>query len=180
MFLQLEWSPPVVNSIDWTSFTRWRRQRWSPRLRKLLDLRAKSTYQHYDQEYDFPEADPLFGPPPRTMDLIPEAVPSQRSHRRGRRSGLLVRLRRRARRSLLLSILLTNVQSPDNKVDEIQARVAFQRDIRDYNILCVMETWMPLDMLSGISSATGLLHASRRQRLTPLWEEEGRGCMLHD
>ena len=44
-----------------------------------------STYQHYD---------PLFGPPPRTLDLVPEADPKQRHRRRGRRSGLLVRLRR--------------------------------------------------------------------------------------
>jgi hypothetical protein len=40
---------------------------------ELLDIRATSTYQHYDQEYDFPEADPLFGLPPRTMDRSPAA-----------------------------------------------------------------------------------------------------------
>ena len=28
---------------------------------ELLDIIATSTHQHYDQEYDFPEADPLFG-----------------------------------------------------------------------------------------------------------------------
>ena len=27
---------------------------------ELLDIRASSTHQHYDQEYDFPEAEPLF------------------------------------------------------------------------------------------------------------------------
>ena len=29
---------------------------------ELLDIKAMSTYQHHDQEYNFPEADPLFGP----------------------------------------------------------------------------------------------------------------------
>ena len=45
---------------------------------QLLDIRAMSTYQHYDQEYDFPKEDPLFAPPPTTLDLIPEADPKQR------------------------------------------------------------------------------------------------------
>ena len=103
---------------------------------ELLDIRATSIYQHYDQEYDFPKVDPLFGPPPRTMDLIPEADPKQLRRRRCRRSGLFVRLRRRAHCPPFLSIVLSNVQSLDNKVDEIRARVAFQRDIRDCNILC--------------------------------------------
>ena len=39
---------------------------------ELLDIRETSTYQHHDQEYDFPEADPLFEPP-KGFELIPEA-----------------------------------------------------------------------------------------------------------
>jgi hypothetical protein len=71
------------------------------------------------QEYGFPEADPLFGPPPKTMDRIPVGDPKQRRCRRGRRSGHLFRLRRQAHRPPLPSILLANVQSLDNNVDEI-------------------------------------------------------------
>ena len=98
---------------------------------ELFDISTRSIHQHYDQEYDFPEADPLFGLPPRTMDQIPAGDPKQRSRRRGRRSGLRVRLRIQAHRTPLPSILLANVQSLAHKVDEIRARVAFQRDIRD-------------------------------------------------
>jgi hypothetical protein len=72
---------------------------------------ATSTHHHKDQEYDFPEADPVFCPPPRTMDRIPAGEPKQRRRKRGRRSDLLVRLRRRAHRAPLPSILLANVQS---------------------------------------------------------------------
>ena len=115
---------------------------------ELLDIRATSTYQHYDQEYNFP-TDPLFGPPPRTMDRIPVGDPKQRRRRKGRRSGLLVRLHRRAHRPPLPSIILANVQSLDNKVDEIQARVSFQRDIRDCNIL-FHETWLTWDTLESV------------------------------
>jgi hypothetical protein len=56
-----------------------------------------------------------------------------------------------AQRPSLPSILLANVQSLDNKVDEIRARVQIsqiQRDIRDCNILCFMETWLTRDTLS--------------------------------
>ena len=42
---------------------------------ELKDIRAMSTHQHYDQECDFPEADPLFGPPTRTMDRITAGDP---------------------------------------------------------------------------------------------------------
>jgi hypothetical protein len=84
---------------------------------EFWDIRATSTHQHYDQEYDFPEADSLFCPPPRTMDRIPAGDPKQRHRRRGRRSGLLVRLHRQAHRTPLSSILLANVQSLDYKVD---------------------------------------------------------------
>jgi hypothetical protein len=30
---------------------------------ELFDIRVVSTYQHHDQEYDFPEVDPLSAPP---------------------------------------------------------------------------------------------------------------------
>ena len=52
-------------------------------------------HTHYPLEYNFPETDPLFRPPPWTWDLVPEANPKQRGRRRrGRLSDLLVRLRR--------------------------------------------------------------------------------------
>ena len=104
-----------------------------------MDFRAAVTHQDYDQEYDFPELDPLFAPP-RPIELISEAAPRLRWRRRGIRSGLLVRLRRRAHHLPLLSILLDNVQSLDNKVDKLRVRICFQRDIRDCNILCFTES----------------------------------------
>ncbi len=42
----------------------------------------------------------------------------------------------------LLSILLANVQSLEHKMDDLRARISFQRDIRDCNILCLSETWL--------------------------------------
>ncbi len=65
----------------------------------------------------------------------------QRKHR-GKRAGIRNRLRKRAHSPPLPSILLANVQSLENKMDNLRARISFQRDIRDCNIFCLTETWL--------------------------------------
>jgi hypothetical protein len=68
---------------------------------------------------------------------------------------LVVRLRRCAHHPPLLTILLTNVQSLDNRVDELRARISVQRDIRDCNILCFIESWLTWDIQSPPYSQVG-------------------------
>ncbi len=68
--------------------------------------------------------------------------PRRRKRHRGRRAGIRNRLRERAHSPPLPSILLANVQSLENKMDDLRARISFQRDIRDCNILCLTETWL--------------------------------------
>ncbi len=68
--------------------------------------------------------------------------PRRRKKHRGRRVGSRDRLRKRAHSPPLPSILLANVQSLENKMDDLRARISFQRDIRDCNILCLSETWL--------------------------------------
>ncbi len=58
----------------------------------------------------------------------------------GKSAGILNRLRNRAHSPPLPSILLTNVQSLENKMDDLRARISFQQDIRDCNILYLSET----------------------------------------
>jgi hypothetical protein len=91
-----------------------------------------------------------FGP-----DLLqtPEQAPIPVIHRRkrrkryrGRRSGCLVRIRRRVANLPLPSVLLTSVQSLDNKLDELKAHLSYQRDIKNCNILCFNESWLNDDM----------------------------------
>ncbi len=68
--------------------------------------------------------------------------PRRRKKHRGRRTGIRDRLRKKAHSPPLPSILLANVQSLENKMDDLRARTSFQRDIRDCNILCLSETWL--------------------------------------
>ncbi len=61
---------------------------------------------------------------------------------RGKRAGIRNRLRKWAQSPPLPSILLANVQSLENKIDDLRASISFQWDIRDCNIICLTETWL--------------------------------------
>ena len=101
-------------------------------------------------------------------------------HRRSRcRRGLLVRLRMHAHHPQLPSILLANVRSLVNEEDEIRARVAFQRDIRDCNILCFTETWLAWDMLSESVQPTGFsVHRTDRNKHLSGKKKGGGVCFM--
>ncbi len=64
----------------------------------------------------------------------------RRRRKRGKRAGVLVRLKRRAFRPPLPTILLANVQSLDNKLCELRARISYQRETRDCCVICLTET----------------------------------------
>ncbi|KAI4905610.1 hypothetical protein NFI96_003218 [Prochilodus magdalenae] len=62
--------------------------------------------------------------------------------KRGKRGGLHARLKARAMRPPLPSLLLANVRSLENKLDELRARITTQREIRDCCALILTETWL--------------------------------------
>ncbi len=68
--------------------------------------------------------------------------PRRRKKYRGKHAGIRNRLRERPQSPPLPSILLANVQCLENKMDDLRARISFQRDIRDCDILCLSETWL--------------------------------------
>ena len=60
----------------------------------------------------------------------------------------------------LPSILLANVQSLDNKLDEVRSRISYQQDIKNCNILCFTESSLKEDM--DIQLAGYTLHGQDR------------------
>ncbi|XP_025760682.1 uncharacterized protein LOC112845470 [Oreochromis niloticus] len=92
----------------------------------------------------------------------------RKRRRRGRRSGVLVRLRRRTNRPLLPSLLLANVQSLDNKLCELRARISFQREMRDCCVICLTETWLSDKVPDSAIQLPGFSvhHADTSQDLT--------------
>ncbi|XP_054618103.1 protein-L-isoaspartate(D-aspartate) O-methyltransferase isoform X1 [Dunckerocampus dactyliophorus] len=66
--------------------------------------------------------------------------------KRGKRAGLHARLKARATRPPLPSLLLANVRSLENKMDELRARITAQREIRECCVLTFTETWLTEDI----------------------------------
>ncbi len=89
----------------------------------------------------------------------------RRRRKRGKRAGVLVRLRYRAFRPPLPTILLANVQSLDNKLCELRSRISYQRETRDCCVICLTETWMSAMVPDSAIELTGFsVHRSDRTK----------------
>ncbi len=103
----------------------------------------------------------------------------KRRRKRGKRAGVLARLRRCAFRPPLPTILLANVQSLDNKLCELRARISYQRETRDCFVICLTETWMSAMVPDSAIELTGFyVHRSdRTKELTG--KSRGRGVYFY-
>ncbi len=96
---------------------------------------------------------------------VARSRPRKRRRKRGKRAGVLVRLRRRPLRPPLPTILLANVQSLDNKLCELRVRISYQRETRDCCIICLTETWMSAVVPDSAIKLTGFsVHRSDRTK----------------
>uniref|UniRef100_A0A1A8CJ36 Reverse transcriptase domain-containing protein n=2 Tax=Nothobranchius kadleci TaxID=1051664 RepID=A0A1A8CJ36_NOTKA len=75
-------------------------------------------------------------------DLVHFFIKKVRRRRRGKRAGVLVRLRRRGSRTPLPGIFLSNVRSLSNKTDELALLMRRNRDFSSSSVLCFTETWI--------------------------------------
>ncbi len=96
---------------------------------------------------------------------VAKSTRRRRRRKKGIRAGVLVRLRRRAFRPPLPTILLANVQSLDNKLCELRARISYQRETRDCCVICLTETWMSAIVPDSAIELTGFsVHRSDRTK----------------
>ncbi|KAI3364955.1 hypothetical protein L3Q82_001119 [Scortum barcoo] len=101
----------------------------------------------------------------------------RRRRKRGSRARVLV-LRKRENRPPLPSILLANVQSLDNKLDELRSRMAFQRDIKNCNVLVFTETWLDPSIPDSAIVPEGL-YIHRQDRTINSGKSKGGGvCFM--
>ncbi len=97
----------------------------------------------------------------------------------GRRAGIRNRLRKRAHSPPLPSILLANVQSLENKMDDLRARISFQRDIRDCNIICLTETWLTPSVPDTAVTPSDNFSVLRMDRTVEAGKSKGGGvCFM--
>ncbi|XP_051537628.1 uncharacterized protein LOC127431288 [Myxocyprinus asiaticus] len=128
----------------------------------LLDI--GSAISHRKPDFTFLNADPLFTNT-QAEPFVWAARPRKRRRKRGNRAGVLIRVRRCANRPLLPTILLANVQSLDNKLCELKARISFQRETRDCCIICLTETWMSAEIPDSAIEPTGFsVHRADRAK----------------
>ncbi len=98
---------------------------------------------------------------------------------RGKSAGIRNRLRKRAHSPPLPSILLANVQSLDNKMDDLRARISFQRDIRDCNIICLTETWLTPSVPDTAVTPSDNFSVLRMDRTAEAGKSKGGGvCFM--
>ncbi len=89
----------------------------------------------------------------------------KRRRKRGKRAGVLVRLRLCTFRHPLPTILLANVQSLDKKICELRAHISYQGETRDCCIICLTETWMSAMVPDSAIELTGFsVHRSDRTK----------------
>ncbi len=127
-------------------------------------LEIGSTVTHRKPDFKFLNTVPLFTnntAEPFVWATRPRR--RERNRRRGKRGGVLVRLRCWADRPPLSSIRLGNIQSLDNKLCEPRAQISFQCEIRDCSIICLTETWMSRKVPDFAIEPTGFsVHRANR------------------
>ncbi|XP_023120691.3 uncharacterized protein LOC111565001 [Amphiprion ocellaris] len=100
-------------------------------------------------------------PEPQSADAT-GCLRRKRRHR-GKRGGLLVKLRSRPSRIPLPSIYLANVQSLSNKTDDLLCRIHTQREVRESSVFCLTETWLHCNVPDSTFQPPGFsVHRSDR------------------
>ncbi|KAK3531919.1 hypothetical protein QTP70_034420, partial [Hemibagrus guttatus] len=99
--------------------------------------------------------------------LIKEARNKVKSRRRGKRSGVLVWLRRHGLRTALPGIFLSNVRSLCNKMDKLTLQMNKNRDFPTSCVLCFTETWL-CDLIPDSALQLGGFNLYRADRHTEL------------
>ncbi|GFS09858.1 hypothetical protein ElyMa_006632800, partial [Elysia marginata] len=69
------------------------------------------------------------------------AATPKRKRKRGRRGGVIERLKKRKFRPFLPSIVFGNCQSLNNKLEELQANTKWCKTYGEASVICVTETW---------------------------------------
>ncbi len=127
-------------------------------------LNIGSSITQCKPDFEFMKAGALFTDTASEPFVWP-ARPRKRRWKRGKRAGVLVRLRCRAFRHPLPTILLANVQSLDNKLCELRACISYQQETRDCCVICLTETWMSAMVPDSAIELTGFsVHRSDRTK----------------
>lgn len=87
--------------------------------------------------------DPILNDLGGDLNFIRRNFVRRKRRKRGRRGGVKIRVRKRSlSRTPLPSMILGNVQSLRNKLDELQGHAGLQKDFKDCCVMAFTETWL--------------------------------------
>lgn len=86
------------------------------------------------------------------LDCTPKEI---KRRKRGRSGGVKKRLKRRTFKPFIPSIIMGNVQSLNNKMDELHGHVKYQNEFRNISLMSFTETWLTDYDLDGMVSIDG-------------------------
>uniref|UniRef100_A0A3B3H7K8 Reverse transcriptase domain-containing protein n=1 Tax=Oryzias latipes TaxID=8090 RepID=A0A3B3H7K8_ORYLA len=89
-----------------------------------------------------------------------------RTRKRGKRAGVLARLKANAGRPPIPSLFLANVRSLDNKMDMLRLRLGASSEMKNSAVICLTETWLKDNMPDPAFQLDGrlLFRADRNQQ----------------
>lgn len=105
-----------------------------------------------------------FGAPPNLPDCLRNRVTASTCRRkRGHRGGVRRRFRRRGNRPPLPAIILSNVRSLQQKMDELRIKARACFEYREAGLLALTETWLRPEIPSSLVEVQGfsLIRADR-------------------
>lgn len=111
--------------------------------------------------------------------LLVCCLPTQcrRKKKRGKRASILWRSRTRCHNPLFSSILLVNVQSLDNKLDELHAQINYQRATVNCCGMAFTETWL-YTTVADMAIAPAVFSIYREDRTRESGQRRGGGYAL--
>ncbi|XP_061732884.1 uncharacterized protein LOC133536408 [Nerophis ophidion] len=107
---------------------------------------------------------------PALWGARPDLPVELRKKRRGSRAGTKMRERRRKFKPAIPSVLMGNVRSLANKMDELSGLVRTQKEYAVCSIMCFTETWLHADFPDHSATLPGFT-TSRADRNTVLSEK---------
>ncbi len=148
------------------------------RVTSAMIIYDKRTLLDIGQRYTNLIQDTLSTDPAWPLEILRSNSRRRRKHS-GKRAGIHNRLRKRANSPPLPSILLANVQSLENKMDDLRARISFQRDIGDCNIFCLTETWLTPSVSDTAVTPSDNFSVLRMDRTAEARKNKGGGvCFM--
>ena len=132
----------------------------------------------YSREALLQLRDDVFDQPRLALNLSP-VMKTFKKRKRGCRSGVRIRNRRRQFKPVFPSVIMGNVRSLSSKVDFLSANLKYDRLFRQSSLLCFTETWLTDSTPSSSMDMDGFSFHRLDRDLVKTRKKTGGGLCLY-